>query len=206
MAARLGSQGAAPSTLQTKEYVPRLFDAFRSSNDELKNLYKQPWERLPEKVCAGRDVYERFAFYLTDVHVKEGTTKHVKYSTALDYMGVLINLACDKFKANGTADTKLFFTCLDTKSNADSAVWWRKLKDNIVRKGFQHIRDNGEAFDQSASPLYLDDMKALNRAYSMEGSKEVSHASPAHAHARISTHAHLINCDSAVCRRRPRES
>ena len=66
MAARLGSQGAAPSTLQTKEYVPRLFDAFRSSNDELKNLYKQPWERLPEKVCAGRDVYERFAFFLPD--------------------------------------------------------------------------------------------------------------------------------------------
>ena len=61
--------------LQTKEYVPRLFDAFRSSNEELQTLYKQPWERLPEKVCAGRDVYERFAFYLTDVHVKEGTTK-----------------------------------------------------------------------------------------------------------------------------------
>ncbi len=77
------------------------------------------------KLCS-QEVYALFAHYLVRVYVQEtGENKGdpLKVSTTLGYMGYIINMAASMFKANGRAESKLFFTCLDSSPNTEAAIW-----------------------------------------------------------------------------------
>ena len=63
------------------------------------------------------------------------------------YLGGLINLAADKFKANGSAAAKLFFTCVDENSTTEYAKWLRGLKKNVTREVVKRASTEGDVID-----------------------------------------------------------
>ena len=64
------------------------------------------------------------------------------------------------------------FTCLDPRASTDSAIWYRRLKDQIVRWGFQYSLDTGEDLDKSDTPLYPGDVRLICRALALHGTAE----------------------------------
>jgi hypothetical protein len=92
-------------------------------------------------------------------------------------MGCAVNMALTLSKSIQTDDAtrhkaSLFFTCLDPRAGTDSAVWYRRLKDQIVRWGFQYSMDNGEDLDKSDTPLYPVDVRLICQALALHGTAE----------------------------------
>lgn len=124
------------------------------------------------------EVFHGFADYLTLTHrCKDG--KPLAYKTVLGYMGCALHMAKNhasiiQTDPLTTHTTTLFFTCLDPGSSTDPATWYRKLKDMIVRWGFQHSLHTGEDLDKSDTPLYPEDVRLISRALALHGTAEAA--------------------------------
>ena len=66
---------------------------------------------------------------------------------------------------------KQFFTCLD-KCNTDAAKWLRGLKNNMEKIGFDRDVKDGKKIDNSATPLYHEEMSNINAAYARANTPE----------------------------------
>ena len=75
-------------------------------------------------------------------------------------------------EATGSDAAKYFFTCLDVNSTSDVANWLRGLKKNIRRASFNRSRDAGEKMDQSCTPVYIEQIMNMSKAYQMDGTAE----------------------------------
>ena len=84
---------------------------------------------------------------------------------ATNYIRILLNLVSDRFKSCGTAETRLSLTALDSYANTEAAVWFKRVKRKMVRTIFQRSMSSGEEMDKSETPLYLEHIKAVCRAY-----------------------------------------
>eukprot|EP00966_Prymnesium_polylepis_P333908 7389315-Prymnesium_polylepis.1 len=93
----------------------------------------------------------------------------------MDYLGLLLNLASDRWKVTGSDSVKLFFTCLETNSTTESAVWLRKMKAKMIRICFASAKESGEEMDKSVEPVYREHLRAISKAYgyALDGSPEV---------------------------------
>ena len=127
-------EGTTADYLRQKASVKSIFDTFAKTDDSALN--EVCWDALPEETLCSKPVYERFSYYLMHVHPNgtdsKGNPRHgLDGSTATKYLGIMVNLAADKFKASGNiGDTKQFFSCLDKMSTSPEALWLRKLKSN----------------------------------------------------------------------------
>ena len=127
-------------------------------------MFPNPWDELPEIALCTGEVYAHIATYLTDVYVQDsGRNKgdFLALDSVLGYLGALVNLASAKFRALGSPDTKMFFTCLDKNSTSESAKWYSGLKKNISRKCFERSKSAGESMDQSEVSVYLHHVRAM---------------------------------------------
>ena len=127
----------------------RIFDLFIEQDDELSGV----WEELSEETLCGRDVYERFAYFMLNVYEPDQRKgeEHLDGSTTRNYLAIAIHLACDKFKAVGSDATKRFFDCLDTNSTSEYAKWLRGVKANIERAHCERQDAAGKKLDKSES-------------------------------------------------------
>ena len=152
---RLSAKGSSKNWSKQQANVIRIFNKFCAQDDGLKD---KVWEQLGEEVLAREPVYERFPHFMLHVWVIEEGNKNA--GKALDggtpshYLGTLINLAADRFKAIGTDAAKLFFMCLDTSSTSEQAKWLRGLKRNLTREIFDRAVEKGEELDNSEGELW----------------------------------------------------
>jgi len=129
-----------------------------------RNTVTRSWDNLTETTLCDTAPYDSFAKYLIHSKIPTGrmnSGEHYGVDTAITTLCILINRAKEKFCANGTSDTKLFFTCLDTCANTDYACWLRRLKKKIRRIIFQRCLEEGTPMDHSASPLYIHHIEAI---------------------------------------------
>jgi hypothetical protein len=76
--------------------------------------------------------------------------------------------ARDKFLPKSTRDeTKLFFSCTDGHGRSESAQWYNKLKDALVRKGFMRLVEAGEKVDLSVLPIHREHVQQMDKAFCM---------------------------------------
>lgn len=156
----LSAKGSSTSWTAAKKNVVRIFDIFILQDEELlvdHNLGAEgiTWEQLGEATLCAPAVYERFAYFLLyTFKIEQGNANQgdpQDGSTVRNRIGTAINLACDKFKATGSSDTKRFFDCLDTNSTSEHAKWLRGLKANIMRETFERDKAAGKQMDNSES-------------------------------------------------------
>jgi hypothetical protein len=151
--AALGCTGESDSWQGQQANVRRIFEVFRTSVPSLTQCFPLPWAELSEGILCSADVYSRFAHYLLYQYtIGEGAKnagEHLRASSVLNFLGCLINLAAAKFKAAGSADTKLFFTCLDNDSTTEAARWYKGTRKKIKRILFERLRDSGDPIGNS---------------------------------------------------------
>ena len=115
------------------------------------------FEEMPESILCNTEVYGLYASYLTRVYIIDsGKNKgeFLAYDSVQGYFSSLVNQAKDKF-ATGTAEAKLFFTCLDSDANTEAAQWYKGLTKTLKRELFERSKVEGEVMDQSATTLFL---------------------------------------------------
>ena len=155
-AAKITGAGATSGYLGQKGNVKNIFNTWAET--DASELDGTTWDQLPEATLCSKDVYERFAYFMLHVHLNgthaSGLPKlGVDASTCGNYLGIIIHLAQDKFKANGSAEAKQFFSCLDKLSSSPEAIWLRKLKSNVTREHIDRAMISGTPLDKSASEL-----------------------------------------------------
>ena len=176
----MGSTGASTSWVKGKANVIRIFEKFRTTAPGMKEKYPRPvaFDQLPEEALCDPEVYALFATYLTEYYkIETGQYKGngLSHETAANYLSSIINQAAARFKATGSNTAKLFFTCLDTNATTDSAKWLHGLKNTMTRKYFEDAKmDPGCRLDKSATPLYLEHVEAMIKAYAQEGSADAA--------------------------------
>ena len=168
MSKALPSKGFSPSWNSQQKNVVRIFNLMAAVDEELSQLDALDWHTFSEEILCSQPVYERFAYFVlydyeadgkkADEYVEaDGDKKRLDGSTAKNYLSTLINLAADKFKANGSAASKQFFNCLDSNSTSEDAKWLRGLKANVVRVHIERAKNAGKVIDKSESkPLILE--------------------------------------------------
>ena len=126
------TKGTSPGWIGQGDYVVSLSDEFWTANPSLRVGLPLQWRYLSEATLTERVKYEQFAHHLVNVYlIPKGHTnagKPLEGSVALNYFRRSLTLAKDRFFANGTAETRDFFNCLDKRSNAPAAVWFRGMK------------------------------------------------------------------------------
>ena len=133
------------------------------------------WDKLTETTLCDTAPYNSFANYLIHSKIPTGrmdSGEHYGVDTVITTLCIPIIRAKEKFCANGTSDTELFFTCLDTCANTDYACWLRRLKKKIRRIIFQRCLEEGTPMDHSASPLYIHHIEAILASLEKEGSPD----------------------------------
>ena len=177
-----GDRGESESIQQQRSNVRRIFNTKFRQWGPVAGKYRVEFDVLAEAVVCAAPVYEEFATYL----VNEDGTGYIQTSgqykghtlslgSVQDYLGCLLNLAAARFKAIGQPESRLFFTCLDSKSTTDHAHWLQKLKGKIERTLFQRAMpmESGEVMDKSVPPLFYADVCNMCKALLREGSEEV---------------------------------
>lgn len=156
MSKALSAKGQSASWSAQQKNVVRIFNLMAANDDDLMLLDDSSWHALPEQILCAEAVYERFAYFLLYTYEPDAkkADEFLDGSTAKNYLGSLINLAADKFKAVGTDATKRFFNCLDTASTSAEAKWLRGLKANIIRVNIERAKDSGKSIDRSESNLW----------------------------------------------------
>ena len=96
-------------------------------------------------------MYARFGHHLLHIYRIEVSGKLLAGQVAVNYLSTAINLASNKFKAVGSAETRLFFLCLDEKSTSEQAKWLSGLKMNMHREAFGRVVEAGGPIDKSES-------------------------------------------------------
>jgi hypothetical protein len=176
--ATMASDGQSGSIVKSRANADRIFELYQRSSDERRALYPGAWRELDETTLCDKDVYAGLAQFLVhEYKIAEGDRnagQRLGCDGVLGIIGALISKAAAKFKATGTDATKLFFTCNSPKETTDAAVWLQGLKRNIRRETMNRARESGAELDESAPSLYLSHTRAMNRAYSLEGSGEAA--------------------------------
>mmetsp|Transcript_14278 Transcript_14278/g.34351 ORF Transcript_14278/g.34351 Transcript_14278/m.34351 type:complete len:287 (-) Transcript_14278:1198-2058(-) len=158
----------------SKQTVAALFEVYRIASDPRPvgvPMGRVKTQKHVIELCR-EPVFDGFADYLTRTH-RTPQDKPLAYRTVLGYMGCALNMASVTASTVHTDKTALFFTCLDKmRSSTSHAIWYRRLKDKIVRWGFQHSMDTGEDLDKSDTPLYPEDVRHICRALALHGTAE----------------------------------
>jgi len=162
-----------------KKNVVRIFELFRASlSEEARDaLAPHPFEELSEEEACNPKMFEEFSHFLVyEYKIESGRfmSQTLAVGPATNYIRILLNLVSDRFKSCGTAETRLSLTALDSYANTEAAVWFKRVKRKMVRTIFQRSMSSGEEMDKSETPLYLEHIKAVCRAYGREGSAEAA--------------------------------
>lgn len=168
MAAALSSIGTSDSIGKQRENVLRIFEEFRLSDAAVVAMLPVPWDALPEETLCSQEVYASFAHYLLHVYKPAGGAsgdEFLAHGSIQQYLGIVLNLAKNKFAHGGNPASRLFFTCLDKDSNTDSAVWLHGIRRTINRTSFHRSYKSGVSTDLSATPLYLSDTREMSAAF-----------------------------------------
>ena len=166
------SRGASESWMNQQANAKRLFNLFAATMEGLGE-----WDTLEEATLIEPKLYQKFADYLVNTYKSEtgrNAGNPLSLGTVINTLGIVLNLASTKYKPNGSAETKLFFTCLDPNSTSESARWLRGVKNNITRIVFNRSKEAGEEMDKSATPLYPHHVEAVNRAYARADGAEAA--------------------------------
>jgi hypothetical protein len=149
----IGAGGTSASWTGQKKNVVRIFNLFIEQDEELSTDRAKTWEALSEAALCSPDVYERFAYYMLNVYEPDQRKgeEHLDGSSTRNYLSIAIHLACDKFKAVGSDDSKRFFDCLDTNSTSEHSKWLRGVKANIERAHCERQDAAGKKLDKSES-------------------------------------------------------
>ena len=128
--------------------MKRIFNMFRKHHPSAAKLASKDWDELPENVLCTMDnkLYGAFVAYLLEKYrIESGSNKGklLLVSNVCNYLGSLLNLAKVKFEPNGSAETKLFFTCLAPNARTTSWFWLKGLRDRIHRICFQRDMQAG---------------------------------------------------------------
>ena len=137
-----------------KSNMVRIVNIFIAQDEEALAAGKD-WSALGEQMLCSQLFYQRLAHYLLNVYVFHGPKaepggSHLEGRVASNYLRTIINMAAERFKANGQAETKLFFNCLDT-SSSDEAKWLKRVQTNMQRDWFEASRKAGKVLDKSTS-------------------------------------------------------
>ena len=164
------------SHANTKARSLDLFEEYRVSSDEAKKLLPRTWNQLTAAQVCRIPVWDGYAEYVSRVPKQTGpdageTTLAI--GTVLDYLGAALNCAAARFKATGDDSVKIFFTCLDSKSSTDEAVWLQKLRNRLIREALEDAKETGAVLDKSCTPIDSEHVRAMARALSLEGSAAV---------------------------------
>ena len=124
------------SHANTQSRALDLFELFRTSSEKWLALVPLPWDRARAESICRFIVIDGFQVFLTEEYMISGGKhdgQYLKLGTILDYLGAFICQCSDRWKATGDDALKMFFTCKDTRTNTESAHWYRKLKARVVR-------------------------------------------------------------------------
>ena len=110
--AELYHGGEGESTKRQLADALKVFDSFRDSSDELKELYPHPFNELGADVLCAPRMYAQLAHYMLFEYEKAGGGR-LDDTTVLPYLRALLRKARDRFKPSGNAEVQMFFTCLD---------------------------------------------------------------------------------------------
>ena len=66
----------------------------------------------------------------------------------------MLNTVKTEFGARGGADVQMFFQCNDPGARNQHSIWYKGLKDNIVKDCFRRDMEAGKSLDNSAIPMY----------------------------------------------------
>ena len=108
---------------------------------------------LPEQTLCEQRLVERFATHLVRVAtVQSGPVeergKLLDGSTAEQYLGNFLTQLAQKFRANGTPETKQFFNC-QVAGESEESRWLRGLKTNMRREDCERKDASGAVIDKS---------------------------------------------------------
>jgi hypothetical protein len=176
----IGSGGVSDSWLQQKSNVKNIFEAFRTAKDAYTTLAPVPLIELSNAQMTSRALWESAATFLVREYViKPGPHKGalLKFTNVLNYLRSVMRV-CEDICRQRSGARPVFFSCLDTGSLSDDAQWFKGLKKNVLRETFERAKASGEPLDGSATPIYLEDVEALNRAFCLKGSSEAAGACP----------------------------
>jgi hypothetical protein len=183
--AALSSKGEGASWTAQKKNVLRIFELFRLSDETVAALLPLPFQQLGELDLCQNEVFACFSHYLLHTYIIENGQykgRFLSCNSVVDYLQCLLGTVSDRFKANGTAETRLFLTCQDINANTDSAKWMQGLKKHIRKVTFSRAKEAGEELDKSETPLYLAHVQSLQQAYAKHGSSEVCAGTGMHVH------------------------
>ena len=177
----IGSGGVSDSWLQQKSNVKNIFEVFRTAKAAYTTLAPVPLLQLSDAQITCRALWESAATYIVREYViKSGPHKGalLKFTNVLNYLRSAMRICEDICRLRNGGARLVFFSCLDTGSLSDDAQWFKGLKKNVLRETFERAKASGEPLDGSATPIYLEDVEALNRAFCLKGSSEAAGARP----------------------------
>jgi len=79
-----------------------------------------------------------------------------------------------RLEVQGSADIKLFFTCVDPNSKSKAVMWFEGVKYGVRRATSQRAMKDGDDGDQSATPVHLDLLKQIVAAYAAAGTADAA--------------------------------
>lgn len=176
-ASRLTAEGTSASWKQQKKGVRDLYEKFACSSDEVKDKFPAKFCELTAEQAASKDLYELWCGWLCEDYIipkgKKNAGEHLGYGSAIDYLNLLLNLTCGKFKEHNDM-TRQFFTCREMLGPSDPAIWMRGLRLKLHREIYARSVKQGKPMDMSALPVYLKTIIACVKQLSLEGSAEAA--------------------------------
>ena len=124
MANAIRSNGVSASWQRGQRDAVRIFNDFLKQDEESEGT-ALTWENLGSDVLCGFEIYERFAFLLVHTYkisANRNAGSFLAEGSALNHLGAVMQLARAKFEVQGSADIKLFFTCVDPSSKSKAAM------------------------------------------------------------------------------------
>ena len=175
--ALIGAGGVSDSWLAQKSNVKNIFNDFRLAKPAYTALAPVPLVQLSEAQMCCAALWESAATFLVrEYKIKSGAHKGalLKFTNVLNYLRSAMRVCEDVCKSRGARP--VFWSCLDSGSLSEEAQWFKGLKKNILRETFERTKTSGEPIDGSATPIYLEDICAVNRGLSLQGSSEAAGA------------------------------
>lgn len=167
---KLSDGGQSRARQDNKRVVVRAFAKYVESNSEvLSERFPVPFDQLPEATAIDPDTYDDFASHLMD----HGPPSAV---AVISYLRTAIHISATRFKATGSPEAKLFFTCQNKKTGTEASDWLRTLQHNITRTKFQEALEKGENQDHSAVPAAPDDIMLMSQGYARSGTAQAAEA------------------------------
>lgn len=162
-----------------KRRVEKIIDEkFRVSSAERMAAYPVAFSKLPEATLTTTTFWEQLGtFFVHEYLIPRGQKNQgegLSCGVVCNYLSIALNLAANRFKYTGSAQAKLFFTCLDNSACTDSGKWWRCFKKEVQKVIFQRAVKDGDEMDQSATPVYPCQIRLIIRALAKVGTREAT--------------------------------